>query len=54
MTLGREAGPEALIGFCRNHLAAYKAPRAVRIVADLPAASTGRVLHRALHTLEAG
>ncbi len=30
------------------------APRAVQIVPDLPAAATGKILRRALHTLEAG
>lgn len=32
----------AVRSFCREHLAAYKAPRAVRFVPDLPKTSTGK------------
>ena len=41
-----------LIEFCRPHLAAYKLPRSVRFVADLPKTSTGKVMRRELRTLD--
>ena len=37
-----------LIVHCREHLAAYKVPREVRFVEDLPKTSTGKILRRAL------
>ena len=40
--------------FCRDRLAAYKVPREIQIVPDLPTTSTGKILRRELHTLEAG
>ena len=49
------ATPDAddIITFCREHLAAYKVPRAVQFVDDLPKTSTGKVMRRELHTLDA-
>ncbi len=44
-----EADIEAL---CREHLAAYKVPREVQFVADLPKTSTGKIMRRELHTLD--
>lgn len=38
----------ALRAFCKEHLASYKVPRQVRIVADLPRGPTGKILKRAL------
>ncbi len=35
------------------HLAAYKVPREIQFVADLPKTSTGKVMRRELHTLDA-
>ncbi|TWS26025.1 long-chain fatty acid--CoA ligase [Tsukamurella sputi] len=40
---GREASGEELIAFSREHLAAYKAPRAVHIVRQLPKTPTGKI-----------
>src|SRR5579859_4415906 len=42
-----------LIGFCRERLAAYKLPRAVQFVDDLPKTSTGKIMRRMLRSLEA-
>ncbi len=42
-----------IVKFCREHLAAYKVPRAVQFVDDLPKTSTGKVMRRELHTLDA-
>jgi long-chain acyl-CoA synthetase len=41
-----------LIDFCRSHLAAYKLPRSVRFVADLPKTSTGKIMPRELRALD--
>lgn len=38
----------ALLAHCRQHLAAYKVPRLVSFVDDLPKTSTGKILRRAL------
>jgi long-chain acyl-CoA synthetase len=46
------AAPEDIKKHCRDHLAAYKVPREVQIVPDLPTTSTGKILRRELHTLE--
>jgi long-chain acyl-CoA synthetase len=41
-----------LIDFCRRQLAAYKLPRSVRFVLDLPKTSTGKIMRRQLRTLD--
>jgi long-chain acyl-CoA synthetase len=41
-----------LIDFCRPHLAAYKLPRSVRFVRDLPKTSTGKIMRRELRKLD--
>jgi long-chain acyl-CoA synthetase len=48
------AAPDAdnIIAYCREHLAAYKVPRAVQFVDDLPKTSTGKVMRRELKTLD--
>ncbi|MFH0727655.1 MAG: AMP-binding protein [Pseudomonadota bacterium] len=43
---------EEIIAFCRKHLAAYKVPRQVAFVGDLPKTSTGKIMRRKLHTLD--
>jgi long-chain acyl-CoA synthetase len=40
------------IEHCRPYLAAYKLPRSVRFVPDLPKTSTGKVMRRELKTLD--
>jgi long-chain acyl-CoA synthetase len=45
---GTEAGPEELIGFARQRLAAYKCPRRVEVLADLPKTVSGKILRREL------
>lgn len=40
-----------IVEYCRQHLAAYKVPRAVQFVDDLPKTSTGKVMRRELKTL---
>ncbi|MBT6202102.1 MAG: AMP-binding protein [Rhodospirillaceae bacterium] len=43
---------DELIAFCRESLAAYKCPRMVQLVSDVPKTSTGKVMRRELHTLD--
>jgi long-chain acyl-CoA synthetase len=40
---GRTVDPQALMAFCREHLAAYKCPRHVRLVEALPKTATGKI-----------
>jgi long-chain acyl-CoA synthetase len=47
-----QASTEAILAHCREHLAAYKVPRAVQFVPDLPKTSTGKILRRKLHELD--
>ena len=49
---GVTATQAQIIEHCRPHLAAYKLPRSVRFVADLPTTSTGKVMRRELKTLD--
>jgi long-chain acyl-CoA synthetase len=42
-----------IITFCHHSLAAYKCPRKVQFVDDVPKTSTGKIMRRALHTLDA-
>ncbi len=49
---GSSATPAQIIEHCRPHLAAYKLPRSVRFVPDLPKTSTGKVMRWELKTLD--
>ncbi len=49
---GATATEAEVIEHCRPHLAAYKRPRSVRFVPDLPKTSTGKVMRRELKTLD--
>ena len=49
---GVEGDADAIIAHCRNHLAAYKCPRRVQFVEDVPKTSTGKILRRELKTLD--
>jgi len=50
---GASATAEEIILHCREHLAPYKIPRQVQLVSDLPKTSTGKIMRRALRTLDA-
>ncbi len=39
---------DELIGYCRQHLAAYKVPRLLEFRAELPKSAVGKVLRREL------
>ena len=45
---GERAAPDELIAHCKGRLAAFKYPRRVTIVAELPKAATGKVLKKFL------
>jgi long-chain acyl-CoA synthetase len=45
---GRRAAPEELIAYCKRQLAAFKYPRHITIVPELPKAATGKVLKKLL------
>ena len=45
---GASASPREIIEFCKQHVAAYKYPRKVEIMDELPKTSTGKILKRAL------
>jgi len=45
---GETADEEAIVAWCRERMAAYKAPRYVEIREALPMGATGKVLKRAL------
>jgi long-chain acyl-CoA synthetase len=48
---GQEVGAEALIAWSRDNMSAYKAPREVRFIDQLPATGAGKVLRRLLKDL---
>ncbi|HWS89244.1 MAG TPA: AMP-binding protein [Pyrinomonadaceae bacterium] len=48
---GRAASGEEIAAYCREHLADYKCPKTVRVVAALPKGPTGKVLKRELQAL---
>jgi long-chain acyl-CoA synthetase len=45
---GHHLTPEDVIRICREHLAVYKAPERVDILAELPKSATGKILKRVL------
>ena len=45
---GVELDPEEVVSFTRDRIAAYKYPRVVHVVTDLPLGGSGKVLKRAL------
>lgn len=44
---------EEVIAYCREHLAAYKVPRVVAFVEELPKSAVGKILRRKLRDMEA-
>jgi long-chain acyl-CoA synthetase len=47
---GAETDPDALAAYCRERLAAYKYPRQVEILSDLPKTASGKILRRELRS----
>jgi long-chain acyl-CoA synthetase len=50
---GATATEADVLQFCRQKLAAYKVPRSVKFVPDLPKTSTGKIMRRELRLLDA-
>jgi long-chain acyl-CoA synthetase len=48
LVAGRSATPEELIAFCRGKMAAYKYPREVEVLEELPKNASGKLLRREL------
>ncbi|RCG27470.1 long-chain fatty acid--CoA ligase [Streptomyces diacarni] len=47
---GGQAAPEELSAYCKERLAAYKYPREVEILAELPKTTSGKILRRELRS----
>ncbi|UNT00901.1 AMP-binding protein [Streptomyces tubbatahanensis] len=47
---GSQAAPEELSAYCKERLAAYKYPREVEILAELPKTTSGKILRRELRS----
>jgi long-chain acyl-CoA synthetase len=45
---GATADPEEVVGFCRERMAAYKYPRVVQVLPELPKGPTGKILKKEL------
>jgi long-chain acyl-CoA synthetase len=45
---GRQVTQEELIDFCKERLAAYKYPREIRVLPELPKGPTGKILKKEL------
>jgi len=43
-----------LVSHCREHLAAYKVPRALQCVARVPTTSSGKIMRRMLSEVDDG
>ena len=50
---GEEVTEQELIAFCKERMAAYKYPRSVELVDELPKTVTGKILRRELRVSEA-
>ena len=51
---GVEVSRADLVAHCREHLAAYKVPRAVQFVASVPTTSSGKIMRRMLKEVDDG
>jgi len=51
ITPGESVEPEELVAFCREEMAAYKVPRAVHILDEIPKTTSGKILRRELRGL---
>jgi long-chain acyl-CoA synthetase len=47
---GAATASEAIIAYCRERMAVYKAPAAVDFVKELPKSATGKILKRVLRS----
>jgi long-chain acyl-CoA synthetase len=51
---GAEATREELVAHCRQHLAAYKVPRAIQFTEQVPTTSSGKIMRRLLGEIDDG
>jgi len=51
---GTSVTPEELIGHCKDRMAAYKYPRIVELIDDLPKSAAGKILRRELRDRRTG
>ena len=51
---GTSASGKELVEHCRQHLAAYKLPRAVQFVANVPVTASGKIMRRLLKDVDDG
>jgi long-chain acyl-CoA synthetase len=51
---GGRVTSRALIAHCREHLAAYKVPRAIQFVDSVPMTSSGKIMRRMLRNIDDG
>jgi long-chain acyl-CoA synthetase len=51
---GAHVTSAALISHCREHLAAYKGPRAVQFVDRVPMTASGKMMRRMLKNIDDG
>ena len=51
LVAGASVTPEDLIDHCKQRMAAYKYPRSVVLVEELPKTVTGKILRRELRTI---
>jgi long-chain acyl-CoA synthetase len=45
---GMDATPEEIVAFCRERMAAYKYPRQVEVLSELPKTASGKLMRRDL------
>jgi long-chain acyl-CoA synthetase len=51
---GTDVSRADLVAHCREHLAAYKVPRALQFVASVPTTSSGKIMRRRLNEVDDG
>jgi long-chain acyl-CoA synthetase len=51
---GSHATSAELVAHCREHLAAYKVPRAIQFVESLPMTPSGKIMRRMLKDIDDG
>lgn len=51
---GTDAGPDELAAYCKERLAAYKYPREVEVLRELPKTASGKILRRELRSPRTG
>ena len=52
--LGATIDEKDILEFCRQHLAAYKVPRSIEVIDEIPKNITGKILKRTLRRIAAG